>query len=213
MARNLAAHPRANLSRAARTARGALGASAATALAAASHALAGGQVTVLALIATTVLALPLCVVLAGRVASVWRLALGVSASQFIYHWSFAGLGVASGSSATVQGGSSAHALHMSTANFVPVLAEAGSSGWMMWIGHAVAAVATIALLASGERAILALGTLLTRLLPVALRPSAKHLVLPTLRGWISREPTLHNRLISLSAISHRGPPAALAPAS
>ncbi|MGK0715503.1 hypothetical protein [Leucobacter sp. W1153] len=213
MARDLTAQTRENQSRAARTARGALGAFAATLLAAASHALAGGQVTLLALVATAVLALPLCVALAGRVASVWRVSLGVSASQFIYHWSFAGLGVATGSAATASPEASGHVHQLGATSFVPALTEAGAAGWTMWIAHALAAIATIALLASGERAILGLGTLLARLLPTALHLPVSPLSLPAPRGWVSRDHTRRDCLVSLSAISHRGPPVRLAPAS
>src|SRR5690606_28685168 len=87
--------PRSPATRAARTARGALGAGAATLLAAVSHALAGGTITPLAVGATALLALPLCVGLAGRIGSLWRLSLAVGASQFLYHWSFWGLGTSS----------------------------------------------------------------------------------------------------------------------
>lgn len=196
-----------------RTARGALGASSATIFAAASHALAGGQVTLLALLATTVLALPICVALAGRIASVWRLSLGVAASQLLYHWSFAGLGVASGSAPTLSPEPSAHMQHLGAASFVPALTEAGSAGWTMWIAHALAAVATIALLARGERAILGLVTLFDRLLLVAPRSPVTLPALRKTRSGISRPHPLRDRLMSLSAISHRGPPTTLAPAS
>ncbi len=213
MARSLAAPLRATPSRAVRTVRGALGASSATIFAAASHALAGGQVTLIALVATTVLALPLCVALAGRIASVWRLSLGVAASQLLYHWSFAGLGAANGSATTLSAESSAHAHHLGVATFMPALTEAGSAGWAMWIAHAFAAIATIALLARGERAILGLVTLFDRLLLVA---PGSPVTLPALRvprSGISRSHTLRDRLMSLSAISHRGPPTTFAPAS
>lgn len=213
MARDASAHSREKLSRAARTARGAVGAFAATVLAAASHALAGGLVTPLGLAATFVLALPLCVALAGSPASLWRLSLGVSASQFIYHWSFAGLGAASGSSQFLAGAPSGHAHHVTPTVFIPTLAEAGGQGWAMWIAHAIAALATIALLATGERAILGLRTLIARLLPATLRVPAMPAVRTHSRGIISSGHSPRTRLISLSAISHRGPPTLLSPAS
>lgn len=201
------------MSRAVRTARGALGAFAATVLAAASHALAGGLVTPLGIAATFVIALPLCVALAGSAASLWRVALGVSASQFIYHWSFAGLGAASGSSGFLSGAPSGHAHDFTMTGFVPALAEAGGQGWAMWIAHAVAAVATIALLAAGERAILAVRALIARLLPTVLRRPAMPAARACSGGIVSRGHPLRDRLISLSAISHRGPPMLLSPAS
>lgn len=216
------------MSRATRAWRGVLGALVATILAAGSHALAGGSVTWLALIATTVLAAPLCVALAGRIASVWRLAIGVGASQLLYHWSFAGLGEAAADSLTSGGlPVSPHALH--TAWFSGVfaapgaaarVAEGSGASWVsgaagasgasaelaMWVAHAVAAALTIALLARGERAFLALTRLIGRAVALpGLRPAF---------GWprtAARAPFVVPhfdllRLIGIAAINHRGPP-------
>ena len=82
------------MSRASRTARGAFGALAATLLAAASHSLAGGSVTLFALVATSLLALPLCVALAGRAAGdcglVFGAALGTVTASCSYTPSISG---------------------------------------------------------------------------------------------------------------------------
>lgn len=211
MARDAAAHSRADMSRAVRTARGAAGASIATLLAAASHAVAGGSVTLLALAATIVLALPICVALAGRVASVWRLSLGVAVSQLIYHWSFAGLGVTASPGGTISA-IAPHSQHDAAWSFVPAVAAAGAADWLMWIAHAAAAIVTIALLAFGERAIIGLLSLVQGFLPVLLQPRVS---LPR----VTRQPAIfcnvtHNlacRFLS-SVVSHRGPPRASAPA-
>lgn len=200
------------MSRAARVGRGAAGAFIATALAAVSHSIGGGQITLLAVFATAILAMPLCVALAGKLGSLWRLGLGVGVSQFIYHWSFAGLGVSISSPLATSGESMAlpvspHAEHLAQMqNFVPAIAEAGAASWVMWLSHLVAAVATVALLYRGERATVALGRLLTRTIftPVflSLRSETGSIVQPVRQ---SRAP-LAERLRSLSAISHRGPP-------
>lgn len=204
------------MTRAVRTARGAAGALAATLFAAVSHAAAGGVVTPLAVVATAVLALPLCVALAGRAGSLWRLGLAVGASQFLYHWSFAGLGTASAQSAAgAAGAASPHAAHLAFAPLVPGLAtgdaaSAAAEAWM-WIAHAAAAALTVALLHRGERAALGLVALVRRALPAlpSLRRPAAVLRRPAILAAAAPR-TLHERLTVLSAISHRGPPAAAA---
>lgn len=216
------------MTRVVRTQRGAVGAFAATLIAAASHALAGGEVTLLAFVATATLALPLCIALAGRVGSMWRIALGVSASQFVYHWSFAGLGVASGSSASNSGMASSgtagaasaplplHAEHLAELQaFAPRLAEAGAADAVMWVSHGIAAILTIALLHRGERAFVALGRVIRSVLPLRV-PAAAAYEFPE---RLAHLPASHNlrlpprrRPCSVSAISHRGPPVSRASA-
>lgn len=200
------------MSRAARTARGGAGALIATVFAAASHALAGGSVTPLAVAATAVVALPLCVALAGRAESLWRLTLAVTASQFVYHWSFAGLGVAS--SAQSPGPRSPHAAHLGSTVFSPELIASGAADAWMWAAHAAAAAITIALMHGGERAALGLLRLVRSALP-AIHPAPLlpvHREPRTARGFFSAPDALRERLTVLSAISHRGPPAAISAA-
>lgn len=200
------------MSRAVRTARGAAGALIASLFAAASHALAGGIITPLAVIATTILALPLCVALAGRTGSLWRLSLGVAASQFVYHWTFAGLGMpstlatgAESSGATASAPVSPHAAHLSALPFTPELISSGAADAWMWLSHAVAAALTIALMHRGERAALTLARVILRALPVTVpRPLNVPERTPPLLEF--RTP-LRLRAALLSPISHRGPPA------
>lgn len=223
------------MSRAVRTARGAFGAFAATVLAAASHALAGGVVTPMAVFATTLLALPLCVLLAGRIGSLWRLSLAVLSAQFVFHWSFSGLGTASGLGAGLGSGAdanagigaaapvSAHAAHLGLASptLVGSLADpsaagaavtAGAADAGMWAAHVVAAMLTIALMHRGEHAFLRLARVLRSALPVRV-PVAKQL--PARPAILSLFTALPSRAepVFLSAISHRGPPAQPAPAT
>ncbi|MBL3686615.1 hypothetical protein D3248_06570 [Leucobacter zeae] len=204
------------MTRAVRATRGAAGALSATLFAAASHALAGGAITGFAVVASAILALPLCTALAGRVGSLWRLALAVVVSQFVFHWSFSGLGIASGAAVDGAAGEStpagSHEAHLAALHaFAPTLVSTGlaTSGTAMWAGHAVAAAATIALLHRGERAFLRLVRLIRRALPTAAprpvrlaraerpEPAAPRAVAP-----------LFDRLLASATISHRGPPAA-----
>ncbi|MBP1327584.1 hypothetical protein JOF28_002816 [Leucobacter exalbidus] len=197
------------ISRGERVVRGTAIASAASLTAAASHALAGGQVTWLSVLATTLLALPLSTALAGRKFALWRLALAVGAAQFVYHWSFAGLG-----SFPLEGAgttpASLHAAHLAQLQgFVPDLpanATATTAGLAMLLGHTVAAAVTIALLHSGDRALRAIARLVRRVVPfsravtvTALRVSR---VPAPAFAWCRPRPAL------FSVISHRGPPRA-----
>lgn len=200
------------MSRAVRTARGFGGAVIATLFAAASHALGGGRITPIAVVATIVLALPLCVALAGRLASLWRLAVAVGASQFLFHWCFAALG----SAPTSAGGSAPnpHAAHFGPAVLGPVppapeLLASGAADASMWASHALAALVTVALLYRGERAALGLMRLIRRARPFALPRATAPVPRPRIRASEARTP-LRAGLCPLSPISHRGPPATLA---
>ncbi|WP_087011165.1 hypothetical protein [Leucobacter sp. 7(1)] len=201
------ARPVARVSRGVRVLRGAAAALVATLLAAASHGIAGGVVTWASVAATVVFTLPLCVALAGRVGSLWRLSIAVSASQFVYHWTFAGLGLTSGAAADAPM-VSPHAAHLAALeSFAPDLASAGAADASMWFWHAVAAVLTITLLARGERAVMALGRTLLRALPVTLVRLPVPVPRPTPCLTSPRIP-LQDRLLAASAITLRGPPCA-----
>ena len=199
------------MSRGVRTARGVLGAVSTTVLAAASHALAGGAVTLLALIVTAALALPICVALSGRIASLWRLCIAVGVSQFFYHWTFAGLGASMLSGPGDDGRSAAsplpaHAAHIFD-SFSPAWgAPQVGADLSMWISHALTALVTIALLHRGEVAGLQLLRLLSSVIPAL--PEAPRIA-PVPRGLrLQARPTatLGDGIVALSSISHRGPP-------
>lgn len=199
--RNVAA----SINRGERTMRGAAIAGAATLTAAASHALAGGEVTAFSVFATALLALPLSIALAGRKIGMWRLAVAVSAAQFVYHWCFAGLGLFSPAEAAAP--TPLHAAHLAQLQtFVPDLAAAGAADAAMWFGHAFGAIVTIALLHRGERAMRGLARLVRRALPLAcpLLPVAPRLARVTPISQVSALP----RPAMFTVISHRGPPAA-----
>lgn len=200
-------------SRAARTLRGAIGSVAATLFAAVSHSLAGGDMTFLALAATSILALPLCVLLAGRLGSIWRLTLAVGGAQFLYHWVFAGLGSSAG--ATL-GGTAApaplHAAHLAALQSFTPAATPEAAGALMWAGHAIAAALTIALLVRGERAALQLISLVRGLvgnIARAFRTGDTQPIAPLRRLLpISPALTAYARGCDPTTISRRGPPLA-----
>lgn len=200
------------MSRAGRTARGAFGALTATLLAAASHGLAGGTLTPLAIVATFLLALPLCVLLAGRIGSLWRLGVGVTAAQLLYHWSFAGLGSGAFGGSVGQVSTDAVSPHLSHAapiSFIPALADAaadsGANEAWMWASHAIAAVLTIALMHRGEQAVVRFIRVLRETMPVRMPQAVR---LPQ-RGAIlaAVETPVHRaQERTRSAINRRGPP-------
>ncbi len=195
------------MSRATRTLRGALFAAVATVLAAASHALAGGTVTPLAMLATAIIALPLCVVLAGRAGSVWRVAIAVGASQFFYHWAFAGIGASTtpASDQISEFPAGSHAAHLAALEqFVPRVIESGAADATMWILHGIAAIISAAFITRGERAVLALGRVLGRALPHSFTPT--EILSPAPRLVSVTAPVLRLQLLSLCARSLRGPP-------
>ena len=187
-----------------RVLRGLVAALTATFLAAFSHAVSGAEVPGLfALIAASVLAAVVCIALAGRALSTWRLAASVVLSQLGFHTLFA---LAPASTGTVITGGGHHAGTMVMTADATAHVHATASP-VMWLGHALAAVVTIAALSSGERVLLALFDTLrltVRVLRSALRVAP--LGRPVLPGadWL---PVLAAaERVLLSAMRHRGPP-------
>lgn len=99
----------------------------------------------------------ICVLLAGRRLSAIRLTLSVGISQFLFHVLFV-LGAISPTGA-MSGHQHGSHLVLSDASGV---AEAITAGGMMWFGHAIAALVTIAALYRGERLLLTLRELAQR---------------------------------------------------
>lgn len=200
------------MTRATRAARGAAGAAIATLLAAASHLLAGGASSWLAVVATTILALPVCTLLAGRIGSLWRLGLAVAAAQVPFHWALSSLGAAGPTSAAASASEGAaavapHAAHLAAVQTFAPSASASALDAGMWLGHAIAAAVTIALLHAGERAFLGLIRLVRRALPLArplVSPAQRPAAAPPIAAAL---PVLVDRLLGQAAITHRGPPA------
>lgn len=202
------------LTRATRTWRGFAAALFATFCAAASHSLAGGIVTWLALLATIILALPICVALAGKLASTWRITLAVACSQVLYHWSFSGIGALPHSGAeraslasTMPAPIGAHTHHnASPTHFSPEL-TASHEG--MWLAHIIAGIATILLLCYGERALLALRSALRRIVLPAQAQLSFPLSVDARPGFFTR--ATRELFTGINSITHRGPPRAAEP--
>ncbi|WP_233613239.1 hypothetical protein [Leucobacter edaphi] len=191
------------MTRGVRAARGTAGAAIATILAAASHSLAGGDSSWFAVVATAVLALPLCTLLAGKVGSLWRLGVAVVAAQFPFHWALSGLGTPGSGSGPVV---SPHAAHLAAIQeFVPGVPVASLDAGM-WLAHGIAAALTIALLHAGERAFLGLARLIFRALAVALPAAIAPAAPDAARRAFFSPARIVERLLSASAITHRGPP-------
>ena len=175
----------------ARVARGWIIAVFSTFVAALSHTLGGGSAPgLLAVVLSLAFAGILCIGLAGRTLSLWRLGLSVALSQLIFHGLFS-LGTPGGALATQSagpyaGGAGAHqhqvvtGLVSSTDAVTAVGAPvhgmfAHDAG--MWIAHATAALLTIVALRHGERAFWSLfssAVLVIRSLWEPLAPVAVH---------------------------------------
>lgn len=198
--------------RAARLVRGWAGAFAATAVAAASHVLGGGAAPEPALVLFSLaLSGMVSCLLAGRALSLLRLSAAVAFSQGLFHLLF------SFGSAPATVGTGVHAGHAH--HGAASLAETGSAvaaasaaapaaGLLMWLSHALAAAATVWIVACGEKSLLrlveALGLRPGALLPL-FRPA--HLPRPAAPVLAFRPQGLRNLGIPLLTLRHRGPPA------
>ena len=197
--------------RAARLVRGWTAAFAATAVAAVSHVLGGGSTPepAIVLFSLAMSGLVSCL-LAGRSISLLRLTMAVAFSQGLFHLLFS-----FGSGPATIGSNAGHAGHTA---FFSAVAErsltaepaqaAAAAGILMWISHALAAVATVWLLASGEK------TARSLIEALGLRPGAllplfhpEHLPRAVAVVLAYRPRGLRNLGIPLLTFRHRGPPA------
>ena len=194
--------------RKARFARGWAGAVAATFLAAASHVISGGSAPAAPLlILSLALSGLVCMALAGKVLSLWRLAIAVVASQSVFHSLYSLDPGSHDDGMAAAAGHAGHAGHILASMPDPGALDHTSPA--MLLGHALAAIATIAVLRYGEvtavRLLTALGLRLVPFLraiqPLAVEPEAK--VIPA--DWAVRP--LRNLGVPLLAMRHRGPPA------
>jgi hypothetical protein len=190
-------------SRATRLARGSVLAGFAVAVAAASHTIAGGaQPSLIALALALAFAVPLCAALMAPQLSLWRTSLAIATSQLIFHGLFALLG---GDSVVSMVGTMAH--HGGTVALSASAAGGTHDPAMMFLGHAVAAIITIALIRRGELAVAALVHLL--LASIALVVAVLRALPPTPRRPLAQQSApIASRLryVFLSAHVDRGPP-------
>lgn len=203
-------------SRGPRLVRGALGASLATFVALLSHVAAGADMPGwLGIAVPWVLSVTVCTLLAGRRLSLVRLTMGVAASQFLFHVLFV-LGTVTPSGAAVSAGHHHH--HVPAVMTLPVVgdhAAALHAGPEMWVWHAVAGLATVAVLYRGERAVLRLrqmagefvawaARVIIRTAPTSLLTPAVPALTDTGARWrVAASP-------ALSLVRRRGPPLQLA---
>jgi hypothetical protein len=184
-----------------RVTRGVLAAAVSTFAAAFSHGVASGEApSVVALAVASVLAVAACIALASRATPV-RLAVAVVVSQAAFHSLFAALPGASGT-ATQSGHHGMVVLATDAATHVH-----GSAGVAMWLGHAAAAVVTIAALQHGERVLCAFGNtlgLVLRAFIAALRAIQIDTAAAPMPGWLP-VPRRLTALLPFSA-NRRGPP-------
>lgn len=118
----------------------------------AGHVTAGGAMPgPLGILVPWVLSFMVCVLLAGRTLSVIRLSISVAVSQFLFHTLFV-LGTITPSGAVAPHVHGAP-LVLPAAGAIP---DAVVADGTMWLGHAVAALLTIAALHRGERLLLGL---------------------------------------------------------
>ena len=191
-----------------RLVRGWVGAVVATSLAAGSHFLAGGNAPEppLLLLALALSGL-VCTALTGRGLSLWRLSAGVALSQSLFHWLFSGASAPHGSIAPA-GGHLAHSPVLEPATGTILSSAADHTSPLMWLGHAVAALLTVAILRHGEVAVVRLvramrlrvTAFLPLLLPLPVRPAPA--ALPANRAVRP----LRNLGAPLLVMRHRGPP-------
>ena len=129
-----------------RFARGWLTAGFSVVVAAFSHVAGGGaEPGALGVVLALAFAVPLCIALTGRRASLLRLAVSVAASQLAFHLLFS-LGGGVGSGASSAGGH--HSPLVVTAAPPDLLAAPGGHhmamvGGLMWVAHVVAALVTV----------------------------------------------------------------------
>ncbi len=144
-------------SRAGRAWRGILAAAFSVFVAALSHSFAAGDAApLLGVVLALTVALPVCVLLAGRTLSWMRLSLAVVASQFVFH-ALLQIGVGeAGRVAPSAATTMADHMHAVMPAMLPALHAHHMASPAMWAGHAVAAVLTIAAFGAGERALRAL---------------------------------------------------------
>jgi len=145
-------------SRAGRAWRGVLAAAFSVFVAALSHSFAAGDAApLLGVVLALTVALPVCVLLAGRGLSWMRLTLAVVASQFVFHGLLqVGVGdVGRVVPGAITPGMAEH-MHVVMPAMVPALDGHRMTSPAMWASHAVAAVLTIAAFGAGERALRAL---------------------------------------------------------
>ena len=209
-------------SRGARVGRGFAAAGVATLVAALFHMAGGGEApSAVALTLSLVFSTLASIVLVGKRVALWRLALSVAVSQFLFHALFT-LSPSSTFSGMPMGGHLHAGMHLTLVPGADATADAVTPGptflgedvWM-WLAHAAAAALTIAVLLHGERTLLAVARFtFFRLRRFADRVAA---VLPATPSRASAPidtvpASLHGVEALIGRLRHRGPPWDVVPA-
>jgi hypothetical protein len=191
-------------SRAGRAGRGVAAAVVATLAASVSHSIAdGAPAPAIGVLLALLIATPVCIALAGRRFSWWRLALAVAASQFAFH-ALLLVGVGTDPSvAFAPAGAHVHGVEALAAGAPGVVHD--HAGLAMWVGHAIAAAVTVLAFGKGEQALrrlleLAGWRLVARMPRWRPAPVAVRLPSPVGRAFSAHPAEL------LSEVSRRGPP-------
>ncbi len=192
-----------------------------TFVAALSHTVGGGSGPgLLPLVLSLAFAGILCIGLAGRTLSLWRVSLSVLASQLIFHGLFSlggsggALGVAAGSPHDHQGTAAQVTTAVLPGAMSGTMSGTTAGGVGMWLAHLGAAGVTIAALRVGERAFWGLlenARLAIRALfahhALAFPPHAPRRIVTTAPVVTPRDPA-----VLFSPMRHRGPPTVPLPA-
>ena len=188
-----------------RVTRGFFAAVVSTLVAAGSHTLAGGTAPgTVALVLGLATAAIVCIALTGKQLSIPRLAVAVSLSQYAFHSLFSSMGDFAAAATHAQG-------HVHGVAVLGADTAAHHTSAIMWVGHAIAAVLTIAALGYGERAYRSLRAIAARVirslvptgpLPIEARPGARSA--PASRPFAPSFFDIHS-----SSLRYRGPPAAV----
>lgn len=196
-----------------RVARGSLAAVFSTFVAAFSHAIAGGTAPSIAAVSLAIaFSTMICVALAGRGLSYWRIGASVAVSQVFFHTLFSL--IATPAAQTAATARPAHSGHDMAAMFAP--AGPGASGALavtvdiaMVAGHVFAAVATFAAIVWGERAVrglLAAAVLRSSRLVALLLPAPTFVPRAVRVGRVHRIDAPAALEVLRASLWHRGPP-------
>lgn len=204
-------------SRQVRAARGAVAASVATFVALMSHLLGGGEIPgLLGIVVPWLLSLPVCMMLAGRRLSLWRLSISVAVSQVLFHVLFV-LGTPSTDGPMVashagHGARGIETMPMPVTGDASVHTAAIHADPIMWVWHGIAAVVTIAALYRGEQTLSRLRDLASQTVAWVRRRLATTVLPPALSSPTERLVSAIWSTASLSdgvelaPLRRRGPP-------
>lgn len=191
-------------SRTARVYRGAVIAVVSTFIAALSHVLAGGNIpTFIAMVATTLIALPLVVLLTSKRFKLFGSFAAVGFTQALFHTIFvyAGTGIRPGSAEALP----LHAAHMGMMEqFVPI-AVGSNADLLMWFSHGIATVITVFIILQGENALARLENAVFKVFATLLLVVPSSFSTPFLWPGFSSFPKVS--LYLFDRTSFRGPPA------